>query len=176
MQVVGIEDGERGGIPSEAERDGADHGQGKQWRPAESAQGVANVLKEANGQASDLPYSGLRFCQTGSMKTEIISYNPATGAELGRIPLATGQDYDQAADRAARTFEKWRMLPAPQRGEIVREIGDELRKAKADLGRLVTLEAGKISAEGQGEVQEMIDIAGFALGLSRQLYGLTMPS
>ncbi len=68
------------------------------------------------------------------------------------------------------------MLPAPQRGEIVREIGDELRQAKAELGRLVTLEAGKILAEGRGEVQEMIDIAGFAEGLSRQLYGLTMPS
>jgi len=110
------------------------------------------------------------------MKTEIVSYNPATGAELGRMPLATEHDYDQAADRAARTFGKWRLLPAPQRGEIVREIGDELRKAKVELGRLVTLEAGKIAAEGQGEVQEMIDIAGFAVGLSRQLYGLTMPS
>src|SRR5579862_1306242 len=107
---------------------------------------------------------------------EIVSYNPATGTELGRVRLATEQDYEEAADRAARTFERWRILPAPQRGEIVREIGDELRKAKADLGRLVTLEAGKIAAEGQGEVQEMIDIAGFAVGLSRQLYGLTMPS
>jgi aldehyde dehydrogenase (NAD+) len=107
---------------------------------------------------------------------EIVSYNPATGAQLGRARLATEQDYEEAADRAARTFERWRILPAPQRGEIVREIGDELRKAKADLGRLVTLEAGKIAAEGQGEVQEMIDIAGFAAGLSRQLYGLTLPS
>ena len=68
------------------------------------------------------------------------------------------------------------MLPAPQRGEIVREIGDELRKAKQELGRMVTLEAGKIVAEGQGEVQEMIDIADFACGLSRQLYGLSMHS
>jgi aldehyde dehydrogenase (NAD+) len=110
------------------------------------------------------------------MKSEIVSYNPATGAELGRVPLATEQDYGEAANQAARTFEKWRMLPAPQRGEIVREIGEELRKAKVELGRLVTLEAGKILAEGQGEVQEMIDIAGFAQGLSRQLYGLTMPS
>jgi aldehyde dehydrogenase (NAD+) len=110
------------------------------------------------------------------MKTEIVSYNPATGAELGRMPLATEHDYDDAADRAARTFERWRLLPAPQRGEIVREIGDELRKAKVELGKLVTLETGKIAAEGQGEVQEMIDIAGFAVGLSRQLYGLTMPS
>ena len=107
---------------------------------------------------------------------EVVSYNPATGAELGRVRLATEQDYEEAADRAARTFQKWRMLPAPQRGEIVREVGEELRKAKTDLGRLVTLESGKILAEGQGEVQEMIDIAGFAAGLSRQLYGLTMPS
>ena len=68
------------------------------------------------------------------------------------------------------------MLPAPQRGEIVREIGDELRKAKQELGRMVTLEAGKIVAEGQGEVQEMIDVADFACGLSRQLYGLSMHS
>jgi aldehyde dehydrogenase (NAD+) len=107
---------------------------------------------------------------------EIVSYNPATGAELGRARLATEQEYETAAERAAGTFENWRMLPAPQRGEIVREIGEELRKAKAELGRLVTLEAGKILAEGLGEVQEMIDIAGFAQGLSRQLYGLTMPS
>ncbi len=110
------------------------------------------------------------------MKTEIVSYNPATGAELGRVPLATQQDYERSVERAARTFERWRMLPAPQRGEIVREIGEALRREEVALGKLVTLEAGKIIAEGQGEVQEMIDIAGFAVGLSRQLYGLTMPS
>ncbi len=110
------------------------------------------------------------------MKTEIVSYNPATGAELGRVPLATEQDYERTAELASRTFERWRMVPAPLRGEIVREIGEELRREKAALGRLVTLEAGKIIAEGQGEVQEMIDVAGFAAGLSRQLYGLTMPS
>jgi len=110
------------------------------------------------------------------MKTEIVSYNPATGAELGRAPLATEQDYEQTAKLATQTFERWRMLPAPQRGEIVREIGEELRRAKTELGKLVTLEAGKIIAEGLGEVQEMIDVATFAAGLSRQLYGLTMPS
>jgi len=110
------------------------------------------------------------------MKTEIVSYNPATGAELGRVKLASEQDYERTAERAARAFERWRMVPAPLRGEIVREIGEELRREKAALGRLVTLEAGKIIAEGQGEVQEMIDVAGFAAGLSRQLYGLTMPS
>jgi aldehyde dehydrogenase (NAD+) len=107
---------------------------------------------------------------------EVVSYNPATGAELGRVKLAFEEDYDDAVWQAAKTFERWRMLPAPQRGEIVREIGEELRRSKDELGKLVTLEAGKILAEGLGEVQEMIDIAGFAAGLSRQLYGLTMPS
>ena len=110
------------------------------------------------------------------MKTEIVSHNPATGAEIGRVPLATAEEYEQIAERASRTFERWRLLPAPQRGEIVREIGEELRREKASLGALVTAEAGKIVAEGQGEVQEMIDVATFAAGLSRQLYGLTMPS
>jgi aldehyde dehydrogenase (NAD+) len=108
--------------------------------------------------------------------SEVISYNPATGDELGRVPLASAEDYEVIVLRAQRTFERWRMLPAPQRGEIVRQIGDELRKAKAELGRMVTLEAGKIVAEGQGEVQEMIDVADFACGLSRQLYGLSMHS
>src|ERR1700680_238564 len=107
---------------------------------------------------------------------EVVSYNPATGAELGRVPLASAEDYEAIVLQAQRTFERWRMLPAPQRGQIVREIGDELRKFKDDLGTLVTLEMGKILAEGRGEVQEMIDIADFAVGLSRQLYGLTMPS
>ena len=73
-------------------------------------------------------------------------------------------------------FHRWRMFPAPKRGQIVREIGDELRRFKDDLGTLVTLEMGKILAEGKGEVQEMIDIADFAVGLSRQLYGLTIAS
>jgi aldehyde dehydrogenase (NAD+) len=107
---------------------------------------------------------------------QVVSYNPATGAELGRVPLARPEDYDAVVSRAQSVFERWRMLPAPQRGQIVREIGDELRKAKPELGKMVTLEAGKIVAEGQGEVQEMIDIADFACGLSRQLYGLSMHS
>jgi aldehyde dehydrogenase (NAD+) len=110
------------------------------------------------------------------MSGEVVSYNPATGAELGRAPLASIADYDSVLAKASETFERWRMLPAPQRGEIVRQIGEELRAAKDDLGRLVSLEAGKIVAEGRGEVQEMIDIADFACGLSRQLYGLSMHS
>jgi aldehyde dehydrogenase (NAD+) len=106
----------------------------------------------------------------------LASYNPATGKELGRVRLAEEEDYDDVLWDAVKTFERWRMEPAPKRGEIVREIGEELRAAKDELGLLVTLEAGKILAEGRGEVQEMIDIATFAAGLSRQLYGLSMHS
>jgi len=107
---------------------------------------------------------------------ELASFNPADGSELGRVRLADEEDYDEVLWAATKAFERWRLLPAPQRGEIVREIGDELRAAKDDLGMLVTLEMGKILAEGKGEVQEMIDIADFATGLSRQLYGLAMHS
>ncbi len=107
---------------------------------------------------------------------ELISYNPANGEELARVQLASEADYERIVSTAASVFEKWRMLPAPKRGQIVREIGDALRESKDDLGTLVTLEMGKILAEGKGEVQEMIDIADFAVGLSRQLYGLTMHS
>ncbi|MBL8229856.1 MAG: aldehyde dehydrogenase family protein [Bryobacterales bacterium] len=104
------------------------------------------------------------------------SINPADGSILASVRMAIEEDYDDATYQTVKLFDKWRMLPAPQRGLIVREIGDELRKAKDDLGALVSLEAGKILAEGRGEVQEMIDIADFAVGLSRQLYGLTMHS
>jgi aldehyde dehydrogenase (NAD+) len=107
---------------------------------------------------------------------EIASYNPATAQELGRVRLAEEEDYDDVLWDAVKTFERWRMEPAPKRGEIVREIGEALRAAKDELGSLVTLEMGKILAEGKGEVQEMIDIAMFAAGLSRQLYGLSMHS
>ena len=106
----------------------------------------------------------------------IASTNPADGQEIARVRLASAKDYDQVVAEAAEVFARWRMLPAPKRGQIVREIGDELRRFKDDLGTLVTLEMGKILAEGKGEVQEMIDVADFAVGLSRQLYGLTMPS
>src|SRR5205085_9600109 len=107
---------------------------------------------------------------------ELASVNPSDGRELARIRLASAEDYETLISKAAEVFKKWRMLPAPQRGQIVREIGHEVRLHKTDLGALVTLEMGKILAEGTGEVQEMIDIADFAVGLSRQLYGLTMHS
>ena len=107
---------------------------------------------------------------------EMESLNPATGEPLARIKLAGPADYECVMAHAAEAFLEWRMVPAPQRGDVVREIAGELRAHKADLGALVTLEMGKILPEGLGEVQEMIDIADFAAGLSRQLYGLTMHS
>jgi aldehyde dehydrogenase (NAD+) len=111
-----------------------------------------------------------------STGSTISSINPATGHELASVRLATAENYETVVSQSLEVFERWRMFPAPKRGQIVREIGDELRLFKDDLGMLVTLEMGKILAEGKGEVQEMIDIADFAVGLSRQLYGLTMPS
>ena len=107
---------------------------------------------------------------------EIESLNPATGEPLAKVVRAGPADYELVVTRAQEAFLDWRMLPAPKRGEIVREIANELREHKAALGALVTLEMGKILPEGLGEVQEMIDIADFAVGLSRQLYGLTMHS
>jgi aldehyde dehydrogenase (NAD+) len=107
---------------------------------------------------------------------ELESINPTTGEALAKVLRAGPADYECVVSRAQAAFSEWRMIPAPKRGEIVREIGNELRLHKADLAALVTLEMGKILPEGLGEVQEMIDMADFAVGLSRQLYGLTMHS
>jgi aldehyde dehydrogenase (NAD+) len=104
------------------------------------------------------------------------SFSPNDGTLLAEIRTATPAEYARAVQRAAAAFENWRSVPAPKRGEIIRQLGNALRAAKKDLGMLVTLEAGKILAEGEGEVQEMIDICDFATGLSRQLYGLTIAS
>ena len=108
--------------------------------------------------------------------SELQSINPATGEVIATIVRATGDDYEKVAASSVETFERWRMLPAPKRGEYVRLVGNALREKKTALGALVTMEMGKILPEGEGEVQEMIDIADFAVGLSRQLYGLTMAS
>ncbi|HEX4823663.1 MAG TPA: aldehyde dehydrogenase family protein [Candidatus Polarisedimenticolaceae bacterium] len=107
---------------------------------------------------------------------ELVSFDPASGEPLGRVVQATAEDYETVVRSAADAFTRWRMVPAPKRGEMVRQLGEELRKHKETLGRLVSLEAGKILSEGLGEVQEMIDICDFAVGLSRQLYGLSMHS
>ncbi len=104
------------------------------------------------------------------------SVNPTTGAVLAQVRSATAADYDKVMASAVAAAAKWRDVPAPKRGEAVRLIGEELRKYKQQLGSLVSLENGKIKAEGEGEVQEMIDIADFAVGQSRMLYGLTMQS
>jgi len=107
---------------------------------------------------------------------ELASTDPGNGSVIAKVSLAGAEDYDRVVRETAAAFASWRMMPAPKRGEIVREIGNELRAHKTALGTLVSLEMGKILAEGLGEVQEMIDIADFAVGLSRQLYGLTMHS
>ena len=106
----------------------------------------------------------------------IASTNPATGETLASIRLAGKAEYEQVVAAAQSAFERWRMVPAPKRGEIVRQIGDAMREHKDDLGALVTLEVGKILSEGLGEVQESIDMADLAVGMSRQLYGLSMHS
>jgi aldehyde dehydrogenase (NAD+) len=110
---------------------------------------------------------------TGGM---LVSDNPTTGAALAQVREATTVQYDVIVADARNAFANWRQVPAPLRGSIVREMADEFRRNKAVLGRLVTLEVGKIVAEGEGEIQEIIDIADFAVGLSRQLYGNTMHS
>ena len=102
--------------------------------------------------------------------------NPTTGETLATVSQASEADYDRVVANSLETFARWRTLPAPKRGEYVRLIGHALREKKEALGALVTLEMGKIKAEGEGEVQEMIDICDFSVGLSRQLYGMTMMS
>jgi aldehyde dehydrogenase (NAD+) len=106
--------------------------------------------------------------------SELVSFSPIDGRELGRVNSASAADVGAAIGRAHQAFLVWRDVPAPRRGELLRLFGEELRAGKDDLGRLVTQECGKILSEGLGEVQEMIDICDFAVGLSRQLYGLTI--
>ncbi|MGB9700236.1 MAG: aldehyde dehydrogenase family protein [Thermodesulfobacteriota bacterium] len=106
----------------------------------------------------------------------ITSYNPTTGEAIAKVVQATAKTYEQVLAEAEQAFRTWRMVPAPKRGLVVRDLAQALREVKEPLGELVTLEMGKIRVEGMGEVQEMIDICDFALGLSRQLYGLTMHS
>jgi aldehyde dehydrogenase (NAD+) len=104
------------------------------------------------------------------------SFSPVDGAFIGSVSTTSRKEYDQTVAKAQAAFQVWRNVPAPKRGEIVRQYGEELRKHKEALGRLVSFEMGKSLQEGWGEVQEMIDICDFAVGLSRQLYGLSMHS
>ncbi|KPA97138.1 aldehyde dehydrogenase family protein, partial [Pseudomonas asplenii] len=98
-------------------------------------------------------------------------HSPIDGSRIGAVNWQGPAEVEQQVGRAERAFEAWRQVPAPRRGELVRQFGELLRQYKADLGELVSWEAGKITQEGLGEVQEMIDICDFAVGLSRQLYG-----
>ncbi len=107
---------------------------------------------------------------------ELVSYNPTNGQPVASIIQADEGAYERVVATASETFKTWRMMPAPARGDVVRDLGNELRTFKQPLGRLVSLEMGKILSEGLGEVQEMIDMCDFAVGLSRQLYGPTMTS
>jgi aldehyde dehydrogenase (NAD+) len=134
-----------------------------------------SALLERLGLKESNPGAGTgRFLDTRGK--DLVSANPATGEPIARVRQATADDYEAVVREASRAFESWRLVPAPRRGEVVRLLGETLRRHKQDLGRLVSLENGKILSEGLGEVQEMIDICDFAVGLSRQLYGLAMHS
>ncbi len=118
--------------------------------------------------------TGTKWIKGGGVKID--SYSPVDGKLIASVTGVNRKNYDAVIKQAETAFVEWRMWPAPKRGEIVRQVGDALRKNKEALGRLVSYEMGKSLQEGYGEVQEMIDIADFAVGLSRQLYGLTMHS
>lgn len=117
--------------------------------------------------------TGLKFY---SSDNRIDSYSPVDGKIIGSVSVTTSEQYETVVQTALDAFKEWRQVPAPKRGEIVRQMGQVLRDNKESLGRLVSYEMGKSLQEGYGEVQEMIDICDFAVGLSRQLYGLTMHS
>ena len=129
-------------------------------------------LKAVNAGACSGPGGWVATTSEGLLD----SVNPATGQILAQVNRSSGRDYDALVQESQRAFQEWRQVPAPKRGEAVRLIGEALRAKKQALGSLVSMEVGKIKAEGDGEVQEMIDMADFAVGQSRMLYGMTMPS
>jgi aldehyde dehydrogenase (NAD+) len=130
---------------------------------------TVNVAHEAVGLLDKIGVDKALY--TGG---DLASYSPVTGEQLAALKTDSQDAAGAKIDKAARAFQSWRLVPAPKRGELVRLLGEELRAVKTELGRLVSIEAGKIPSEGLGEVQEMIDICDFAVGLSRQLYGLTI--
>lgn len=137
---------------------------------------ISSVLKNLGIQELNPAYStGQHWSEASDAKT-IDSFSPVDGQKIASIQVATAKDYETVMKTAESAFHFWRSLPAPKRGDIVRQFGDALRASKEDLGTLVSYEMGKSLQEGFGEVQEMIDICDFAVGLSRQLYGLTMHS
>jgi aldehyde dehydrogenase (NAD+) len=137
---------------------------------------IPEILKKLGIESSNPAYStGQNFGASASSQEKVI-YSPIDGEAIASVKFATKADYHLILEKAEQAFITWRAVPAPKRGEIVRQIGNKLRLYKQELGTLVTLEMGKILQEGLGEVQEMIDICDFAVGLSRQLYGLTIQS
>ncbi len=135
---------------------------------------IENELKELGISSENLGTStGNTWFGKGE---ELSSYSPVDGKLIGKVKSSTKDDYEEVIKKAQVAFKEWRMIPAPKRGEIVRQFGDKLREKKASLGKLVSYEMGKSYQEGLGEVQEMIDICDFAVGLSRQLYGSTIHS
>ncbi len=136
---------------------------------------MKNNLKELNIDTLNRGAStGMQWLNENGDK--LTSYSPVDGKEIASVTSASDANYEQIMQTATQAFAKWRLYPAPKRGEIVRQVGEALRKYKEPLGRLVSYEMGKSLQEGYGEVQEMIDICDFAVGLSRQLHGLTMHS
>lgn len=135
---------------------------------------IQNTLQKLNIQPINLGTStGTNFFGKGK---EIDSYSPVNGKLIGKVTSTTIEDYENVVKTAQKAYKSWRLVPAPQRGEIVRQFGNKLRALKQPLGELVSYEMGKSLQEGLGEVQEMIDICDFAVGLSRQLHGFTMHS
>jgi len=136
--------------------------------------GIGEALKKLGlGEEINGTAVGNDFFAGGEV---IESYSPVDGALIAKVKTTTKDDYEKAVQAATEAFKEWRSTPAPKRGEIVRQFNEELRRLKEPLGKLVSYEMGKSYQEGLGEVQEMIDICDFAVGLSRQLYGLTMKS
>ncbi len=133
------------------------------------------LLSSLGIQASNPGAYGSKVYSSSAAAT-LTARSPINGASLASVAVATESDYEKVLSDAKAAYEKWRIFPAPKRGEVVRQIGNVLREKKAALGKLVSLETGKILPEGEGEIQEAIDIADFAVGLSRQLYGSTMHS
>jgi len=138
---------------------------------------TAEILKGLDLSAVNAGGStGTHWWTSGENTTLLESVNPATGETIAKIRTCSADDYEHIARESIEAFQQWRLVPAPKRGELVRLLGTSLREHKDLLGSLVSLEVGKIKAEGDGEVQEMIDMADFAVGQSRMLYGTTMHS
>ena len=136
--------------------------------------GIEKVLKNLGIKTENKGTStGGKWFATGKV---IESYSPVDGQLIAKVTSSSPKDYEKVIAEAEKAFKEFRLMPAPKRGEIVRQFGDKLREYKEDLGKLVSYEMGKSLQEGLGEVQEMIDICDFAVGLSRQLHGFTMHS